>query len=272
MCVCNSCYCNAGLIARVWRVQVHNCGGYSDNSNPDGMTSRLLNRSIERHCLLTPSPITRIVSFLHSRKHFPSIYTNRALTFSHSKSFPKAMDAIKQTVAQNLGIGVRTFRSNSFLFGQIWVICRLSGAGKLPYSPKTVLSLGWNAVFRQSKDLSALLNRLVSWRFNLNRATLTPKSAQVCTRSLLSVGTKPWPRIFCRARTNRSQKASDSTLTIRLISREKLPSSRVGLRVSVMAPATHFSPTALRSCSSSQYQKRWSMARSMLSRKRWARR
>lgn len=88
------------------------------------MTSRLLNRSIERDCLLTISPITRTVSFLHSRKHFPSIYTNRTFTFSHkiklehsqtraqsnvSKKFPEAMDAIKQTVAQNLGIGVCLF-------------------------------------------------------------------------------------------------------------------------------------------------------------------
>ena len=71
---------------------------------------------------------------------------------------------------------------------------------------------------------------------------------------------------------NRFQKASSSTLTIRPISRGKLPSSLGGRRVLVTEPVTHSSPTASRSSSSSQYRKRWSMAQSRLSRKRWARR
>lgn len=72
--------------------------------------------------MLTTSPITKTLPFLRSTRPISSVSVFRTLTVSHqsklyyiqsraqsniSKSFPEAMDAIKQTVAQNLGIGVR---------------------------------------------------------------------------------------------------------------------------------------------------------------------
>lgn len=200
------------------------------------MTSRLFNQPVQKYCMLTSS-ITGITSFRHLRTYLSSISTIRTITVSPkpklehsqfraqskvSKSFPEAMDAIKQTVAQNLGIGV--------------CICS---------------SILW-ALKPWSRPLSYLLHVSCYRIICLGEDMLTPNSL----RGLM----------------NRLQKASDSTLTIRPISRGKLPSSLVGRRVLVTEPVTHSSPTASRSSSSFQYRKRWSMARSKLSRKRWARR
>ena len=104
------------------KIRKANCGGYSDL---ESMTSRLFNQPVQKYCMLT-SPITGTTSFRHSRTYLSSISTIRTITvspnakFEHSqfraqskvsKSFPEAMDAIKQTVAQNLGIGVCTYSS-----------------------------------------------------------------------------------------------------------------------------------------------------------------
>ena len=88
------------------------------------MMSRL-SQSIQRYCLLTTSPIVRTASLRHSNTQLLSTSTStiRTFTLSHksnfqhsysppqskiSKSFPEAMEAIKQTVAQNIGISVCT--------------------------------------------------------------------------------------------------------------------------------------------------------------------
>lgn len=87
------------------------------------MTSRIFSQSIERHYILTTSLTTRTAIFRQSTRRIPSITSIRTFQLSHqhklqasqnriqsktSKAFPEAMDAIKQTVAQNLGIGVCT--------------------------------------------------------------------------------------------------------------------------------------------------------------------
>ena len=74
--------------------------------------------------MLTTFSITRRPPLHYMPKHFPSISCIRSFTLSQSarfdhnhfhsqsktsKSFPEAMEAIKQTVAQNLGVGVRAF-------------------------------------------------------------------------------------------------------------------------------------------------------------------
>ena len=112
--------CNWEVVVRIRKA---NCGGCSDL---EGMTSRLFNQPIPKHCILTTSLNTGTASFRHSKRYLHSISTLRTITVSlkpkleHSqfraqskvsRSFPEAMDAIKQTVAQNLGIGVCTCAS-----------------------------------------------------------------------------------------------------------------------------------------------------------------
>lgn len=95
----------------------------------DQMTSRLFSQSFERYCLLTTSPITpsgclpqlKGHCLPHLKGRFLPNSSIRTFTHSHktklqrsqtrsqskiSKDFPEAMEAIKQTVAQNLGIKV----------------------------------------------------------------------------------------------------------------------------------------------------------------------
>ena len=98
-----------------------NCGGSSDFED---MTSNLFNQSFGRHCLLTTLTFTRTISLRHSKylhigptitRTFTLSYKNKfersqpRLQSNISKGFPEAMEAIKQTVAQNMGIGVGTF-------------------------------------------------------------------------------------------------------------------------------------------------------------------
>ena len=87
------------------------------------MTSRLVNQSFRRHYyMLTTLSTTRRAPPHYLPKEFPSNSCVRSFTLSHStrfqhnhnraqskisKAFPEAMDAIKQTVAQNMGIPVR---------------------------------------------------------------------------------------------------------------------------------------------------------------------
>ena len=88
------------------------------------MTSRIVNQSSQRHYMLTTLSITRRPPPRYLAKHLPSNSCIRSFTLSHSnrfehnhsraqskpsKAFPEAMDAIKQTIAQNLGVGVCAF-------------------------------------------------------------------------------------------------------------------------------------------------------------------
>lgn len=95
-------------------------------SDLEGMTSRPFTQSLGRHYMLTTSPFTftPTASCRLLRIHLPSNPTIRTFAVSRknklehnqkraqsriSKAFPEAMQAIKQTVAENIGIGVSTF-------------------------------------------------------------------------------------------------------------------------------------------------------------------